>query len=100
MTMKKKIFRSNKYLDFVRSLPCYSCGAPNAEAHHTETGGMGIKGHDLSCIPLCRPCHSECHQLGRYTFMARRGVEFGIANRDTLRLYIESLASLGRKQHE
>ena len=41
---------------------------PRAEAHHTETGGMGMKGSDHATVPLCRICHDVHDRLGKETF--------------------------------
>lgn len=64
---KDKIYRSEEYKAYVRTLPCIVCGG-NAEPHHEIGGGMGIKGPDLFCIPLCRGCHQERHSKGVLTF--------------------------------
>ena len=69
---KVKTYRSKKYMDFVKSLPCYVegplCGGEIAP-HHTSTAGTGKKGNDLSCIPLCYEHHiNQLHQHGRKTF--------------------------------
>lgn len=54
--------RDGKYLSFIRLKPCCICGNDqNVQAHHTETGGMGYKGSDYSCVPLCYYCHNKIH---------------------------------------
>lgn len=54
--------RDEKYLSYIRTMPCVLCGTPhNIHAHHTETGGTGIKGSDMSAVPLCGRCHDEVH---------------------------------------
>ena len=54
--------RDEKYRDWVKTLPCLECMKPApSEAHHTETGGIGIKGSDYSCVPLCLNHHAEWH---------------------------------------
>jgi hypothetical protein len=62
---KPKSFRSEKYLNFVRSKPCCVCmmPAPN-HAHHLIGVGNGIMGSkecDGLTIPLCHTHHSEVH---------------------------------------
>lgn len=63
---KRKAFRSEKYLNFVRSKPCISCGFPApSDAHHLISlgnGGMGTKDNDGMTIPLCRKHHDELHR--------------------------------------
>jgi hypothetical protein len=68
--IKQKTFRSKSYLQFIRSQPCIICGK-KSEAHHSETGGMGIKASDLTAIPLCRFHHTQWHTIGRQTFLSR-----------------------------
>lgn len=57
---KLKIYRSKKYLSFIRSKPCCICGN-KAEAHHVRRlyfgSGTAIKSHDYCTIPLYRACH-------------------------------------------
>lgn len=88
--MKPKTYRSPQFLAFVRSLPCCVCGA-SAVPHHTETGGVGLKGDDLSCVPLCHVCHTTVHQVGRDTFEDQLNVDIKRENVLVLRKYIEKL---------
>ncbi len=106
---KSRTFRSRKFLDFVRSLECFCCGAPPpSEASHYggkgKSGGMGLKADDLFTAPMCRACHQHWHDSGRLpipggarimasssvgTFdpVTSRGLHIE-ANRDTLARYI------------
>ena len=66
---KTKTVRDPKYLAFLRKQPCCVCRwIPSTscsyliEAHHTTTGGMGIKGSDLQAVPLCFACHRHVHE--------------------------------------
>jgi len=62
MNFKQKTPRDKKYLAWIKTLPCQVCRTPGAtEPHHTETGGIGIKGSDYSCVPLCHVCHQKLH---------------------------------------
>lgn len=48
------------YLDWLRTLPCDSCGAPPpSDASHldNDSKGLGTKLPDLWAIPECRTCH-------------------------------------------
>ena len=38
-----------------------ACSSPFTEAHHTTTGGMGLKGDDMRAIPLCHQHHLSIH---------------------------------------
>jgi len=62
--------RNDKYLDFIRKQSCIICGK-KSDAHHIETGGMGIKASDYRTIPLCRTHHTEFHNIGRTAFEER-----------------------------
>lgn len=65
--------RCKEYLEYISESPCYVC-LKDAEAHHTDVGGIGLKGSDFSCIPLCREHHRELHGIGRYTFEDRHRI--------------------------
>ena len=58
--LKIKPYRSEKYLNFIRSKPCVICGK-KAQAHHVRRSywgsGTAIKPHDFVTIPLCYECH-------------------------------------------
>lgn len=56
--------RDPKYLDWLTTLPCLHYNKDcmgDVVAHHTATGGTGIKGDDFSCVPLCVVHHNEWH---------------------------------------
>jgi hypothetical protein len=61
--------RDEDYLDYIRSLPCCVCvtGTP-VHPHHMESGGVGCKGSDHSCVPMCANHHREFHDMGADTF--------------------------------
>mgnify|MGYP001593580151 CR=1 FL=1 len=70
--------RNDIYLDFVRGLPCSSCGAPEpSDPHHVEQGGVGIKGSDFSTIPLCRACHGFLEDNGHR--VAEKTLRFSVS---------------------
>ena len=62
-----------KYLAWIRKQPCVTTGKTPCEAHHTETGGMGMKGSDYSALPLCHTEHKLCHQVGAATYWGVKG---------------------------
>ncbi len=67
MTMfaKPVKWRSKKYLQWVKSLPCCICESTADDAHHIQARGlgkgMGTKISDVFSIPLCREHHSYAH---------------------------------------
>lgn len=55
---------SRRYMNWVKTLPCCSCGAPADDPHHiVDVGfkGMGTKVPDYWAIPVCRHCHDALH---------------------------------------
>jgi len=57
---KVKTLRNEKYKAYIRTLPCCLCGAnQDIQAHHTESGGMALKGSDYSTVPECPRCHER-----------------------------------------
>lgn len=90
MNFKTKTLRSEKYLKFVRLLPCAICKTMDGiEAHHISTGGMAMKGSDLQTVPLCRLHHAEYHQFGKETFWQRHNADRWEVVAKTLELYVE-----------
>lgn len=73
---KPKTIRNERYLGYIRTLPCCVCRRAIVEAHHADTGGVGIKCNDTRAIPLCHECHTVCHTLGKETFQERRNIDF------------------------
>lgn len=49
------------YLDWLKTLPCDTCGAgaPSDPSHYNGFKGMATKAPDLLSIPQCRPCHDQ-----------------------------------------
>lgn len=109
MPQKEKTYRSKQYTSFVDQLPCVvynyhdslkvfpygneRCGGLVTH-HHTETGGVGMKGSDLSCIPLCNGHHkglTTAIHRGKKTFARIYGID---EDKEVLRvnqLYIQYL---------
>ncbi|HBC3457112.1 TPA: DUF968 domain-containing protein [Vibrio parahaemolyticus] len=57
-------WESDKYLSFVRKLPCRVCGKTAGIAHHLighGEGKMGSKSSDMFTIPLCHEHHQNLH---------------------------------------
>lgn len=75
------MYRSEKYLDYIRSLPCTMCGAypPNDPHHETlHAGGMGLKAPDSHVVPLCRDCHGVLHAIGKKSFWRKKDIPMTI----------------------
>jgi hypothetical protein len=85
MFPKPTRFKCERYLDFIRSLPCCNCGK-KSDPHHTKTRGSG--GSDLTAIPCCRECHTE----GGYSwvkFQEKHSIDFKEIMIDCLQKFIE-----------
>ncbi len=57
-------WESEKYLSFVRKLPCRVCGKTAGIAHHLighGEGKMGGKASDMFTFPLCHEHHQQLH---------------------------------------
>lgn len=107
MAQKEKTYRSKKYTSFVDQLPCevetcllYSFDSAGEYCeglvthHHTDTGGTGMKGSDLSCIPLCSGHHMDLTTAihrGKETFARIYGIDIEKAVIRTNQLYIQNL---------
>ena len=86
---KEKIYRSEEYKAYIRTLPCVVCGA-NSECHH-EVGGKP-KGPDLFCLPLCKDHHvPDYHSVGVDTFWKKHNMERWRIVAETLAGYVERI---------
>jgi hypothetical protein len=69
MYSKRKPWRSEKYLAYVREQDCEHCGKPahidGMDAHHAIGVGLGkgvgTKVSDCFVLPVCRVCHNQIH---------------------------------------
>jgi hypothetical protein len=58
-----------------------ACVVPRCEVRHgcdpahTQGNGMGSKGPDCSCVPLCREHHTEQHAKGMKVFQIKYGID-------------------------
>ena len=67
MLPKRKPWRSRRYLDWVKSLPCCICNFPADDPHHEQAeaqGGVGTRPSDERAIPMCR-VHHDMRQHGK-----------------------------------
>lgn len=67
MIPKSKAWRSERYLAWVRSLPCCMTGEEGCEAHHViglgwRLSGWGLKAPDAFVMPLTPWAHRMVHQ--------------------------------------
>lgn len=86
MLPKPKYFRSQKYLDEVKKLPCcvgFGCFGDIA-AHHVKSGGKSIKCDDHETIPLCWHHHNLIHTVGKKTFERRFNVNLNELVKETM----------------
>ena len=52
-------YRNEKYLAWIRQMPCWCGELGPSDPHHVNVDGTGqsTKPSDLFTIPLCRECH-------------------------------------------
>ena len=77
MFPKDDIWRSAKYLKWVKTLPSVVSGvAPAGDAHHIKVPGLGgtVKCCDAFAIPLTRGEHIDFHNIGRKTWERRHNI--------------------------
>lgn len=77
--------KDEKHLNYIRSLNCCICGAPNVDAAHIRTAslehgkrglGMQEKASDCWTVPLCRTHHTEQHAFGNeLKWWASKGID-------------------------
>lgn len=64
---KYKTWRSDKYLEWIKTQPsCISGIEPAGDSHHVKGHGMGgsVKAPDYMAIPLTRGEHNNFHSMG------------------------------------
>jgi hypothetical protein len=68
---KVEIPRSEPYLKFIKAQECILAGGKHGPClgdvapHHTESGGMSIKGSDFSCVSVCAAHHLLMDNAGK-----------------------------------
>lgn len=70
------VFRSKKYMDWVKTQPSYiDCDQADDPHHIHGVHGLGgsVKPHDLFTIPLTRRQHTEAHAAGAESYFKDRG---------------------------
>lgn len=83
LRQKEPRIKDEKHLNYIRSLNCCICGAPNVDAAHIRTAslehgkrglGMQEKASDAWVTPLCREHHTEQHSMNELGFWKRYGI--------------------------
>jgi hypothetical protein len=98
--------RDPRYLAFVRSHACCSCGSQeDVEAHHWARRGqkgLATKPSDFRTVPLCRRCHDTFHATGELPRMNGPQAKFWFLAKqaDLLIAWIGELAAPKRARKE
>jgi hypothetical protein len=84
MRFRRPRVHDDAHLEFIRQLPCVSCGNDiETQAAHLRsenrkygktTSGMQMKPDDRWTLPLCGRCHDEQHRGNEKTFWKHLGV--------------------------
>lgn len=97
MNLKTKTttrWRSDKYLEFVRSRPCCVTGSEvDVVAHHVRCfghGGVGLKPPDWMCVPLTAVEHAKLHHVGEKSYWLAAGQDVVAALNMTMLVYLAS----------
>jgi 5-methylcytosine-specific restriction endonuclease McrA len=62
-----------------RRAPCCVCARKPADPAHVVARGMGgVNSSDAMCVPLCRRCHREQHDVGIETFQVRHNINLAL----------------------
>ena len=108
MYPKEIPYRSEKYLDFIRSKPCLGCNTIPSSAAHQDFGWNAMSGKppDIHALPLCHKCHIGIeHQKGDKFFWSQIIVSGGVLSdveieewklRKAIGYLNEYLAGMGR----
>ncbi len=98
---KEKRIIDEKYLGWIRTLPCVVCLVQNphmdtsnstSEPHHVNKvghGTMGGKTDDSRAIPICHDHHNEYHDKGRISFCSRYDLDLEYTITELNRIYDE-----------
>jgi len=81
--IKRKRFKSKKYLQAVAQLPCVLTGMP-AQVHHCighGVSGMGLKAGDDLTFPLSPEMHDKLHRYGYKAWENEHGSQQAWAKR-------------------
>jgi hypothetical protein len=75
-----KIYRSQKYREWIARQACLKCGFGPCHAHHEPLSENMVAGKapDTHCVPLCPSCHDLRHNTGVDTFWRAFDVKMAI----------------------
>lgn len=84
---------SKKYIEFIKTKPCTACYKTPVDPDHLTSVGMGqnrkrARIEDFTCIPMCRKCHIERHQIGNERFQKKHNIDLW---RDAFQYFLEYL---------
>ena len=84
--------RSDRYKIFIRAQPCVVSGCANRSSAHHAGGivsgrGVGIKGSDFECVPVCHEHHMVGQTIGWLTFEDKFSVDLRREKTKCLSLY-------------
>lgn len=93
--MKKSMYRSKKYMEFIRSLPCCASGSEwQVVSHHVrknQGAGIGQKPSDYRCIPLTHDIHMELHSVGEVSTYMKYSIDPVLEMVNNLKGYLERI---------
>lgn len=92
---KDTMWRSKKYLDFVKTLPSIVAGSGDVTAHHVRmlgNAGTAIKPSDFWVVPLADSLHKELDQIGRETFYEKYNIDIKIEIIKTMAAYLKEIS--------
>lgn len=72
----KRVYGSEDRAEWVRGQPCVACGKSPCHNAHVKTGGTSRKADAKWTVPLCTPCHDECHH-GQQSFEVKYKIDLG-----------------------
>ena len=70
--------RSQKYINWVKTLPCVVCGKSPCDPHHPKIKsfcGGTTKCSDVYVIPVCHEHHVEGHSIDWQSFEAKHNID-------------------------
>jgi hypothetical protein len=89
---KQVLVRDRKYLNYVKTLPCYirGCTNSNIDPHHLmikEERGMGRKASDIWATPACRQHHNQATNMQDEDFFELYGFRYEKVKADAIQRY-------------
>jgi hypothetical protein len=85
-------FEDPDFLEYLRGLPCVTCGAP-PRSQPSHLHAVGARGSDYSACSQCAYCHRTWHDLGplrAFDLFLNRNVNIFRAQADQLAAYFST----------